>query len=119
MKNPIGDPQQQNEMANMSSKRRGVRNIRTKETVVEILKQNPEGLAAFEISDMLGKHPTTRRCVPGNRQLGLILSQIRGVKMAEETFFARDFITGQMKEHNIWVLVDEQKYIEWKKRKIQ
>lgn len=39
--------------------------------------------------------------------------------MAEETFFSRDFITGQMKEHNIWVLVDEQKYIEWKQRKIQ
>jgi hypothetical protein len=120
LKNPIGDPQLQNEMANMSSKKRnGVRNLRTKETVVDILKAHPKGLATFQIGEEMEKSSKGRFCKPGNRQLGLIVRGIRGVEMSEEKFYARCLITDAMKEHNVWVLVDEQKFIEWKERKIQ
>jgi len=102
----------------MSSKRNGVRNLRTKETVVKILKENPSGMAAFQIAEQLKDSSKASYCKPSNRQLGQILSQLRGVEMSEEKFYARDLITNQMKEYNMWVLVDEQKFIEWKDRKL-
>jgi len=103
----------------MSSKRNGVRNVRTKEAVVEILKDNPQGLAAFQIGDFLSESAKASFCRPSNRQLGQILSQLRGVEMSDDKMYARDVITNQMKEYNMWLLVDEERFIEWKTRELQ
>ena len=92
----------------------GKRQVRVKTAIVNLLKQNPDGLAATELQDKLKDSNKGRRASPKANAISQLCKCTPGVSRAEEDrVIPTGYEDGSTRKVAVWVLTDEEAFRAW------
>lgn len=93
---------------------KGRKQVRIKTAIVNILKEEPEGLSATELQDRLKESSKGRRAAPNVNAIAQMCARLKGVARAEDDrIISTGYDDGSTRSQAVWVLIDEEAFREW------
>ncbi len=92
----------------------GKRQVRIKTAIVDILKEEPDGLCATEICSRLEESSKGRRAAPHVNAISQLCSRTKGIsKSGEHRTISTGYEDNSTRTQVVWVLTDEEAFRAW------
>lgn len=93
---------------------KGRKQVRIKTAIVNILKQEPEGLSATELQDRLKGSSKGARAAPDVNSISQLCKRTKGITRAkEDRTLSTGYEDGSTRSQAVWILSDEEAFREW------